>query len=180
MPNWCMNRLEITAESKAELDEVMEAIRSDEEPLSFEKICPTPPELEGATSPSGGSASLEDSLTRLNNVMSGNEKNYKDWYEHHLGEWGTKWELNGVNLVDDWDENEAMLEFDSAWSPPTKIVDKLMDRFPKIHFTLYYFEPGCCFAGEYGSEGDICYSDDEEYEKYATKHWGDEWFEPME
>lgn len=177
MPNWCSNYLEITAESKDKIDEVLEAIRSDEEPLSLEVIAPTPAELLGRgrdCKPSGLPLEevLEASHKRLMDVCNGRAKDYQDWYEFRLGEWGTKWELEGVYLEEVMD-NAVRLEFTSAWSPPDKIVDKLMDKYPEVHFALYFYEPGCVFAGVYGTDGDTCYGSGEveKIKSFATKHF---------
>ena len=181
MPNWCMNRLEITAETKEKLDEVLEGIRSEKEPLSFEKIFPMPEAFKDPNVFVEVEGGIQSALVRLNNICTGQEKDYKNWREFSLGEWGCKWDVNGVDFHDDMGEdNEAILSFDTAWSPPDKIVDKLIDMYPDANFKLLFFEPGCCFAGEYGNDLDVTYTDNDEYQEYAEKTWGSEWFEEIE
>jgi hypothetical protein len=51
--------------------------------------------------------------------------------------------------------NKITMAFDSAWAPPTAAMDKMMDLGFSVR--LYYYEPGMCFAGIYGDEGDDYY-----------------------
>jgi hypothetical protein len=165
-----MNKLTIGADSKEELDKVRETIKSDKSALSFETICPTPPELmDTSHMPKGG---VENAMKRVVGVCNGTFKDYKDWYEFHLGEWGCKWDIDDPQVTEVTDK-EIQLDFDTAWSPPISIIDKLEERFPDASFSLMYFEPGCCFAGEYGGGAEFQYSDGEEgYNEFASENFG--------
>ena len=173
MPNWCMNDLTIKADSKEELQDVLSKIRSEESALCFERICPTPPELKDTTSPSN-KGSLDCSLTRLNGIFTGEVKDYRDWHEFRLGEWGTKWNVEvDEDRVVEISDTEVAMGFDSAWSPPAQIIDKLISKFPKASFCLDYFEPGCCFAGTYADGIDVNFSDEDEgYRSFAEEKFG--------
>ena len=168
-----MNDLTIKADSKEELQDVLSKIRSDESALCFEKICPTPTKFEGTTHPDPNEP-LEDGLKRLAGIFEGDIKDYKDWYEFHLGEWGCKWNVEvDEDRVIEISDTEVAMGFDSPWAPPCKIIDKLEEAFPKVTFTLDYFEPGCCFAGTYGNGIDDNFSDeDESYRKFAEDKFG--------
>lgn len=48
----------------------------------------------------------------------------KDWYDWSIKNWGTKWNAYSFELVGE-DENTLNVEFDTAWSPPTPIFEKL-------------------------------------------------------
>ena len=81
---------------------------------------------------------------------------YANWYDYCVNEWGTKWDVgdgSGINLVTD---NELIVYFDSAWSPPITAYDKLID----LGFAIYatYYEPGMAFCGIYDECGDECYN----------------------
>ena len=174
MPNWCMNKLIIGADSKEELDKVKEAIKSKDSALSFEAICPTPPELiDTSHKPKGG---VDTAVARVVAVCQGEVKDYKDWYEFHLGEWGCKWEVEApVSFEEEDGTNEIIFSFDTAWSPPRHILEKLEEHFPDARFSLMYFEPGNCFAGEYGGGADFNYDEGEEgYADFAKENFG--WF----
>jgi hypothetical protein len=41
----------------------------------------------------------------------------------------------------------AFLEFDTAWSPPIPVIEKLAEMFPDHAFELQYFEGGMGFSG---------------------------------
>ena len=185
MPNWCTNDLTINAPTQDRLKEVLEAIRSDDEPLSLEVICPTPTSFQGRVSvvETEGKTfqeKLDASMKRLDDIGSGKAKDYEDWWEFHVGEWGTKWEINGVS-IEETSPTEVWLSFTSAWSPPDKIIDKLMEKYPDVKFLLRFYEPGCEFAGEYGNDTDVCYEGkDDEYKPFAIKYFGEEFEDEKE
>jgi len=77
-------------------------------------------------------------------------KNKDNWYEEHLNNWGTKWDIGSEDnerfgLHPTVVENEASMTFDSAWSPPVG----LYKRLEELGFTVdaMYWEPGMQFAG---------------------------------
>jgi hypothetical protein len=41
----------------------------------------------------------------------------------------------------------ALIEFDTAWSPPIPVIEKLSSMFADHDFELKYFEGGMCFSG---------------------------------
>ncbi|MBI5933824.1 MAG: hypothetical protein HY867_08960 [Chloroflexi bacterium] len=43
---------------------------------------------------------------------------------------------------------EAFLEFDTAWSPPIPVIEKLASMFPDHNFQLAYYEGGIGFCGQ--------------------------------
>ncbi|MCZ7547650.1 MAG: hypothetical protein M5U11_00640 [Anaerolineales bacterium] len=43
---------------------------------------------------------------------------------------------------------EAFLEFDTAWSPPIPVIEKLASMFPDHDFNLAYYEGGMGFCGQ--------------------------------
>jgi hypothetical protein len=43
---------------------------------------------------------------------------------------------------------EAFLEFDTAWSPPIPVIEKLASMFPDHDFLLAYYECGIGFCGQ--------------------------------
>jgi hypothetical protein len=42
----------------------------------------------------------------------------------------------------------ALVEFETAWSPPVPVVEKLMEMFPDHEFELEYYEGGVGFCGQ--------------------------------
>ena len=90
------------------------------------------------------------------------EDQEKNWYDWHLENWGSKWDIaNGFIGL----ETPTGLEvsFDTAWSPPIAFYKKMED----LGFTVFasYREEGMGYIGEYSNGEDECYeydfSDDE-------------------
>ena len=97
---------------------------------------------------------------------------HTDWYSWCSKEWGTKW--NAYSIASGF----AFIEFETAWSPPTPVINKLARMFPFIRITHEWADEDlgrncgkCDYEGVYGyvEEPDI-YSR-EAYE-FAAKVWG--------
>lgn len=74
------------------------------------------------------------------------DKGGENWYDWRIENWGTKWELNEVELYEDTAET-AVYAFDTAWSPPTEWLYKVAEQYPSLTFRLKYREDGMCFMG---------------------------------
>ena len=74
-----------------------------------------------------------DKLYELGKVCCGNIDRYGhiDWYSWRITKWGTKWNASDVYADDD------MIEFNTAWSCPLPILDKLAELCHKhnVYFT---------------------------------------------
>ena len=144
MPNWVFNHLTIDgskediAKVKAQVgavvkrkykgvDEVDEKI--DEEPIfSFMNILPPP----------------EDKLDEYHAVhgYANGEKTGDteyNWYNFNVREWGTKWDARDVDLLEEH-KTSLHYKFDTAWSPPTPVIEKLAQQNPNLNITLEYRE----------------------------------------
>ena len=75
------------------------------------------------------------------------EYGYDNWYDWRNKNWGTKWDINTEVHVDDLYDEGCTLIFQTAWSPPEPIVDKLQDMFPDVTFYGGYIGEGWEFAG---------------------------------
>ena len=160
MPNWCLNNLSVTG-SKAGITLFRKWLGEDG--FTLQKIKPMPAELEKTTAPNPHPGSKE-SKALVEKYGSDN------WYDWNVKNWGTKWDVEAE--IND-DDGLCMISFDSAWSPPIDAIAELSKQFPKLHFSLKYFEPGCVFAGEAnckaGKVNDNFYegTDNEEYREIA-------------
>ena len=144
MPNWVFNHLTIDGSEedinkvKAQVgavvkrkyksaDEVNEEV--DEEPIfSFMNILPPP----------------EDKLDEYHAVhgYTGGEKTGDteyNWYNFNVREWGTKWDARDVDLLEEH-KTSLHYKFDTAWSPPTPVIEKLAQQNPNLNITLEYRE----------------------------------------
>jgi hypothetical protein len=63
------------------------------------------------------------------------------WHSWNCDNWGTKWgAYNGR-------QEGNVLYFDTAWSPPLPVIQKLSEQHPNTKFTLHYVDEGWGFAG---------------------------------
>lgn len=119
MPNWCENTL--TVEGPEELlEKFFKAAEKEEQVLCFQNLHPMPEELEGTSSPG----------------------EMPNWYDWRVANWGTKW-----NTGKSVERVENSFSFDTAWSPPESLFDKVAADYPELTFRLEYAEPGMNFAG---------------------------------
>ena len=51
------------------------------------------------------------------------------WYEWRCANWGTKWNAYDQTGGDGW------LTFETAWSAPHPVIDKLAEMFPQVKIT---------------------------------------------
>ena len=61
------------------------------------------------------------------------------WYNWNIANWGTKWNARDVSL-ERMGEGEAVYNFNTAWSPPMPIIDRLRKLFPTMTFFFRYQE----------------------------------------
>ena len=72
------------------------------------------------------------------------------WYEWRLDNWGTKWDVYNVHMTR-MDDNTLVMSFDTAWSPPIPVFDKMVDMGYEIN--ARYLDEGWGYIGEY-TDGD--------------------------
>ena len=75
-------------------------------------------------------------------------RNDDRWYSWCIENWGHQVGryVTGIE-VQDYDTLE--ISFNTAWSPPEGVVEKLREKFPELTFQCFYDEPGCEIAGYY-------------------------------
>ncbi|MFA6186358.1 MAG: hypothetical protein WC770_03980 [Phycisphaerae bacterium] len=79
--------------------------------------------------------------------------------------WGTYW-FAGIDFENHGEE--AMLSFDSAWSPALPITLEMSKKF-NLRIDHYYDEPGMFFEGNYVVEnGDVITDDEREFRPACT------------
>lgn len=118
MPNWCMNSLTVTG-TEEEVEALIAKVSTSESLFSFAKIVPLPSE----------------------------EDDWNMWCNLH---WGTKWDVDCQDL--DTYKNGTLMDaswiFDTAWSPPIQVIEKLAEDNLNLIVSLSYDEPGNNFGGE--------------------------------
>lgn len=151
MPNWCFNRLEISLHNDAG-KKLLEAFRDnhkndkgEEFSSPFTDLSPTPVELLDTERSFGGEP--EEQAKREARYAQNKEKyGYSDWYEWRLANWGTKWEACEVSIEHE-DESTCLVRFDTAWCPPTNLLEWYAKKYPEVVFLNEYDEEGCGFEG---------------------------------
>ena len=184
MPNWAINKLTVKGKSQ-DIDSLLNFIKGKDEegndiPFDFNKVVPMPKELLETPSPVRNEHKKRQHLLQYGST---------DWYEWRLQNWGTKWNLDDeIDIdIDCPTPNLATFSFNTAWSPPIKIVEALGKRFSNLEFCLTYCELGNGFAGSYEIHGDKendTYYDSEnpsEYSEFVKNEFGfDDFFEEQE
>ena len=153
MPNWCYNRISVYANSNEEvkqIKEIYDIFNNHEDP--FNQILPIP-DFKNIPNAKGELPVLRRELNKDVSVFYEtydfpDGKNDDRWYHWCVENWGTKWEpdMHG-NEMSDYDSLE--ISFNTAWSPPEGVVEKLREKFPELSFQCFFDEPGCEIAGYY-------------------------------
>lgn len=158
MPNWTDCELKVCGKPN-EVERFLEHAKSERTQLEADNFIPYPKEY--ADSDKARKKAIEE----FNELpKEEQQKRYKegntpdeikdgfnsggfDWCVEH---WGTKWGLCDVEITDESTYNEERtvdFEFKTAWRPPTPVIKKMGEMFPKLSFTLRYFEMGMEFNG---------------------------------
>jgi hypothetical protein len=150
MPNWCQNSLNISHDDPAMIARAKAAFLSEK---FFNEFIPVPQELVDTVS--GYMGDGEDQLKlEAQSAKNRHAYGYANWYDFCIGEWGTKWDINGGEITSETD-NMLVMYFDTAWCPAIAAYDKLTALGFGIH--AMYYESGMGFCGSYTSEdGDDC------------------------
>ena len=151
MPNWCYNRITIygDSETEAKLKEI-EEIFEKENP--FNEILPIPdfkniPNEKGEL-PNRTVKYRPDGSILFETYDFPDGKNDDRWYHWCIQNWGTKWEPDMAGV--EYEDSEILaLTFNTAWSPPEGIVERLRENYPELTFQCFYDEPGMESAGYY-------------------------------
>jgi hypothetical protein len=86
---------------------------------------------------------------------------HTDWYGWNTCNWGTKWNSYGFSEAERVNGTYEF-SFETAWSPPVPIFEKLAEEFPELTFEFLYFDEGWNFAGTATLENGACVDDSKE------------------
>lgn len=146
MPNWCYNRVAING-SKEDVEAFKALVRGsseDENAFSFQNILPCPEELLNDSSTTYGGDNSEENDKLRATLMD--KYGYSSWYDWRVSNWGTKWDISHASS-EFYDDESAEWTFDTAWCAPDGIYYELASRFPELHISWFYDEPGMQVAG---------------------------------
>lgn len=71
-----------------------------------------------------------------------------NWYEWNIANWGTKWSSRAFTKSDD----PGVYYYDTAWSPPMPLLERLASQHPTYQISGAYMEPSMVFAGKFFSD----------------------------
>jgi len=152
MPNMCENRLIVRGDA-AEIERMLQFVKSDRTPFDFEKILPIP--------------------KRFRNRKRITQKLVNQEISWCVNRWGTKW--GGLDAeIFRW-EKEIWIDFETAWSPSVPVTGKLAYKFPTLEIMHIYCEPDMDFGGYIHGKGKVIYGVDAgDGKKYRLKggKWG--------
>ena len=173
MPNWCSNRVTVWSDSQDEYNEFKEFVGkeftgtdkddvpwSSYQPFSFEAILQMPEELRNVQSPVTIATKEEmeeykekwnrdycpyitqEESDRLDELYDNN-----NWYDWSIENWGVKWDCSDVQIEDQPSYLEIKYTFDTPWGPQQEIYNLLEAKFPEVHISWFWDEPGMELAG---------------------------------
>lgn len=140
MPNWMRTALEVSGDQKLQ-QEFFAAIGNgigSEQPIDFEKLIPPPANIF-----KGNFGETERLYCEENNLPN--------WYDWNRENWGTKWNAAYGELRPSKQGDSTVLFFDTAWSLPMPILEKieemLMNEFLGLEIYGEFIEEGYAVAG---------------------------------
>ena len=179
MPNHVTSKIRVAGEPKELWKFVQEILKPDECSdigFDFNDITPEPEELKDVHA---GSCCIDGKRVANWREVDGEnvlipEEELQEWrdkfgvtnlYDWHLKHWDTKWNAydvsNHITPITS-DDEEQEFKFQTAWSFPTPIFEKLSKRYPGLTFKVVCFDEGWNFAGRGEFKG--AYSDFKTFE----------------
>ena len=125
-------------------------------PLNFENFIPYPDELyeDAKINQEIAQAEKQGNTTKLNELKSlqvlQGVKGF-NFYDYNIEHLGTKWGNYETTIVLDETKKgkrKVLYNFNSAWSPFVALVNEIGQKFPKLKFTLKYYEQGVGYSGK--------------------------------
>jgi hypothetical protein len=115
----CRNRLTASGDTE-ELAAFVERVQTDEQPLSFETIAPTP-----------------------GNLLK------EGWYEWRIEHWGTKWDAEFEDITEPLSvrRTRATYVFVTEFAPPVAWIERASEAYPALIFRLDYVAVDGSFSG---------------------------------
>ena len=134
MQNWTQNELTVEGETK----EVRRFLNHMGEGFSFEKIIPPPADM------------FQGNLGEKERRECA-AKGIPNWHEWQSENWDTKWDACRVEVEEEECASCVMLtyRFDTAWSPPEKVIARLRQDWPEFEITGGYVGEGYEFCGPF-------------------------------
>jgi hypothetical protein len=159
MPNWVITKIYITGPEDKIKEFEGKSLRPNEDEdgefqrtFSFDRIKQRPEELVNTISPSpkpevrkvkdmqGNEIVVEVYRENINNATPDQQEElrrkygYSNWYDWNCNNWGTKWDCSDSHYT----EEDKILQFQTAWACPEKIIAEMKLVFPDLRFDGSY------------------------------------------
>lgn len=152
MPNWCANNIELRHKDPAMITRAVEAFKQGK---FLNEFVPVPEELQIVAGRLGSDDNPEQIALAEAEQRNRDKYGYTTWYDFCIDNWGTKWDVGDEDSINTTDDGLMVAFFDSAWSPPVRVYEHLVELGFEV--TAQYYEPGMCFVGEWINGNDACY-----------------------
>jgi len=172
MPNHVDQDLVVTGDITT-LKEFMAFAQEGEALLSADKFIPYPQEFKDKDA--------EGERLRAECQKTGDWSKYTGFrdgfnsggYQWCVQNWGTKWGIYDTVIKSQkltGKKGRVKYNCNSAWSPATKIVLAMSQKFPALHFEMKYYECGMQFKGTFiAQNGEVL---EDSTEKYTGRRGG--------
>src|SRR6516162_7930330 len=146
MPNWCECDLRITGPN-SKIKELLAVLNSDKSDFDFNRLIPYPDHYQKLDDISDEWLKAHPLPWTPEVIAKKPEDGFSQGgYEWCVENWGTKWNVDKVDI--DWeDDEEVLITFSTAWSAPIPIIKQLGKMLPELAVELRYFESGMGFNG---------------------------------
>ena len=146
MPNHCFNKVTISVGDAdgQNLKVLVDTLKSEENQTDFDfnAILPMPPELENVD------WSEAEEMNDIIRARYKKEHGSDNWYDWRVNNWGTKWNSYDCFLEEEEDDY-VVYTFNTAWGPPTGVIEALREQCPDFSISAFFDEPGMEEAGYY-------------------------------
>jgi hypothetical protein len=143
MPNHCNNTVSFVG-SVEDVTRLIETVKSDNRPFSFDAIVPYPKEYKDLDIAANEYEKEHGMMKRCQDgIKDGFNSGGYDWC---LANWDTKWDAYDFN---EKEITENSISFCTAWSPPINVIRELGNLFPNVQIRLEFHELGMMFMGSF-------------------------------
>jgi hypothetical protein len=168
MPNWITNRL-VGKGNPERIRNFLLLIKTERQPLDFHSIIPAPEIIPHAikkfsTIGTGWQWQEQyfiDETHRPRDLTPEEKKEldavgYRSWGDWSFANWGTNKNAFDVELDESTvDLGYVVIVFETAWSPPVRILEHLRDMFPDIAFSCEWFTEDESFYEHHPSQSTV-------------------------
>lgn len=74
------------------------------------------------------------------------------WYDFNCKYYGCKWDAKSMS-DDPYDSEADDIEFETPWSPPERIIEKIAEMYPEEEWTWHADEESCAFSVDFHPDG---------------------------